>query len=324
MRLASTSIVAFNMRAVAHPYNENSFPSTRMNRSGNLRSIMAMLLAVGFFSLMDAVLKTLGSSYPAMQVAAMRGLSALPLVCVYVVWRGQVRSLLKVRWTLHLMRGVMSVGMLSLFTFSLGQLPLTQAYTLFFVAPLLITILSIPVLKEKVRALHWLAIAFGFAGVLVAMRPQGAGFFSLGALAVLAAASLYATSAVTARVLSRTDTSVQVVFWTTVLLSVGAGVLAWPKWVAIRPEHWSWIAALAITGFLGGVAITEAFQSGKASAVAPFEYTALAWGVGLDWLIWRTVPDRYTLMGAAIIVASGIYLIRHENAKDAKEPVLPP
>ncbi|OYU30800.1 MAG: EamA family transporter [Comamonadaceae bacterium PBBC2] len=295
-----------------------------MNRTGNLRSILAMLVAVGFFSLMDAVLKTLGSSYPAMQVAAMRGLSALPLVCAYVLWRRQARGLLQIRWSLHLLRGVMSVGMLSLFTFALTELPLTEAYTLFFIAPLLITMLSIPVLKEKVLPLHWVAIAVGFAGVLVAMRPQGAGFFSLGALAVLAAASLYAASAVTARVVSRTDSSVQVVFWTTALLSIGAGVLAWPQWVAIQPEHWWWIAALAVTGFLGGLAITEAFQSGKASAVAPFEYTALAWGVGLDWLLWRTVPDHYTLIGAATIVASGIYLIRHEAAKDLKEPVLAP
>lgn len=310
-----------NPHEKGRPYNEIPHAHTFMNASGNLRSILAMLLAVGFFSLMDAVLKTLGSSYPAMQVAAMRGLSALPLVCAYVLWRGQARSLLQIRWKLHLTRGVMSVGMLSLFTFALTELPLTEAYTLFFIAPLLITILSIPVLKEKVLPLHWVAIAVGFAGVLIAMRPQGAGFFSLGALAVLASACLYATSAVTARVLSRTDSSVQVVFWTTAMLSLGAGVLAWPHWVTIRPEHWWWVAALAVTGFLGGLAITEAFQSGKASAVAPFEYSALAWGVGLDWLLWRTVPDHYTLIGAAIIVASGIYLIRHESAK---EPVIAP
>lgn len=76
-----------------------------MQGAGNLRSIVAMLMAVGFFSLMDAVLKTLGNSYPAVQVAAMRGLSALPLVCAYVVWRKQTKSLLHIRWRLHLLRG---------------------------------------------------------------------------------------------------------------------------------------------------------------------------------------------------------------------------
>jgi drug/metabolite transporter (DMT)-like permease len=292
-----------------------------MQRAGNLRSIVAMLIAVGFFSLMDAVLKTLSNSYPAIQVAAMRGLAALPLVCAYVVWRKQTRSLLQIRWRLHLMRGVMSVLMLSCFTFALQALPLTEAYTLFFIAPLLITLLSIPVLKEKVQPRNWGAIGVGFLGVLIAMRPDASAFLSLGTLAVLAAAALYAISAVTARVLSRTDSSVQVVFWTTALMALGSGVLAAPGWVAVQSQHWPLIAALAVTGFLGGVAITEAFQSGKASAVAPFEYTALAWGMGLDWVIWRTVPDLYTLAGGAIIVASGLYLIRHEQTNVA---VIPP
>lgn len=292
-----------------------------MPSAGNLRSIVAMLIAVGFFSLMDAVLKTLGNSYPAVQVAAMRGLSALPLVCLYVLWRQQARSLLHIRWRLHLLRGVMSVMMLSCFTFALQTLPLTEAYTLFFIAPLLITLLSIPVLKEKVSPRNWAAIVVGFFGVLIAMRPDGSAFFSLASLAVLAAATLYATSAVSARVLSRTDSSVQVVFWTTVLMALGSGVLAAPGWVPVQSQHGPLIAALAVTGFLGGVAITEAFQSGKASAVAPFEYTALAWGMGLDWVIWRTVPDLYTLAGGGIIVASGLYLIRHEKTNVA---VIPP
>ena len=152
-----------------------------MTRSGNLRSILAMLVAVGFFSLMDAVLKTLGSTYPAMQVAALRGLSAMPLVCAYVLWRRQARGLLQIRWRLHLLRGVMSVGMLSLFTFALSELPLTEAYTIFFVAPLLITMLSIPVLKEKVQ--RWLAQRQEVIAFAQASGPQG----GAGALIVLLA-----------------------------------------------------------------------------------------------------------------------------------------
>jgi drug/metabolite transporter (DMT)-like permease len=284
--------------------------------SSNLRSIVAMVVAVGFFSLMDGVMKALGTSYPPMQVAALRGLSALPLVCAYVVARGQTAALLQIRWRLHLLRGVMSVAMLSLFAYALHALPLTEAYTLFFVAPLLITVLSIPVLKETVRPLHWIAIGLGFVGVLIAMRPDADSFLSLGALAVLGAAVLYAVSAITARVLSRTDSSVNMVFWTTLLMAVGAGLLAWPQWVPIQAVHWPLIAALAITGFLGGLAIVDAFHHGKASVVAPFEYTALAWGIGLDWAIWHTMPDLYTLLGGAIIIGSGIYLIRTEQVKE--------
>lgn len=275
-----------------------------------------MLAAVGFFSLMDAVLKTLTATYPALQVAALRGLCALPLVCLYVLWRKEAGLLLRIRWPLHLLRGVIGILMLSLFTFSLKELGLAEAYTIFFIAPLLITILSIPVLKEQVSPRHWIAIAVGLLGVVVALRPDQDAFFSLGALAVLAAAGCYAVSAIAGRVLSRTDPSVTLVFWTTSMWAAGAGLLAWPNWVAIVPAHWPVLAALAVTGFLGQLAITEAFRHGQASAVAPFEYTALAWGIGLDWMLWQIVPDRTTLFGGAIIIASGLYLIRKEKVKD--------
>ncbi len=291
-----------------------------MPLSSNLRSIAAMLLAVGFFSLMDAVMKALGASYPPMQVAALRGLSALPLVCLYVAWRGEAASLLCVRWRLHLLRGAIGVLMLSLFAFAIRELALTEAYTIFFVAPLLIAMLSIPILKERVRAAHWGAIFVGMVGVIIAMRPNQAAFFSMGALAVLAAASCYAVSAIAGRVLSRTDTSVSLVFWMTAMLAIGAGLLALPGWVGVSSAHWPLLLALATTGFAGQLAITEAFRHGQASVVAPFEYTALAWGVGLDWTLWRTVPDHYTLLGGAIIIASGLYLIRLEHGQVVSVP----
>lgn len=291
-----------------------------MADNNNSRSIVAMLIAVGAFSLMDAALKLLTGSYPAVQVAAMRGLAALPLVCVYVVWRREVGQLLRVRWQLHLLRGVIGVLMLSLFSYSLRALGLAEAYTIFFVAPLIITMLSIPVLGERVAPMHWVAIAVGLAGVWIALRPDGQAFFSLGALAVLGAATCYAVSAIVGRVLSRTDASVTLVFWSTMSLSFGAGVLALPGWVDIASVHWPVLLGLAVTGFIGQLAITEAFRHGQASAVAPFEYTALAWGIALDWSLWRIVPDRYTLLGGAIIIASGLYLLRKERVKTVTIP----
>jgi drug/metabolite transporter (DMT)-like permease len=92
----------------------------------------------------------------------------------------------------------------------------------------------------------------------------------------------------------------------------GSVAMAWQGWVAIRAEDWLIICGLALSGFLGQLAITIAFSMGKASVVAPFEYSALAWGVALDWLLWNTLPDAYTLLGAAIIIGSGIYLVRRE------------
>lgn len=288
--------------------------------SENLRGIIAMVAAVGCFSLMDALLKTLSGSYPAMQVAALRGCAALPLVAVYVLWRGEVGRLLKVRWPLHLLRGVINVSMLSLFAYALKELGLAEAYTLFFIAPLLITALSTVVLGEKVRAAHWVAIALGMVGVLVALRPSQDAFFSMGALAVLGAACGYAVSAITGRVLTRTDSSASLVFWTTTFLALGATAFAWPRWVDVAQAHWPLVVGLGVTGFLGQVAITEAFRHGQASVVAPFEYTALAWGMGLDWLLWQAMPGLWTLLGGAIIVGSGLYLVQQERA----QAVVPP
>lgn len=285
--------------------------------AGNLRSITFMLVAVGFFAFMDAVLKTLSATYPVLQIAALRGLTALPLVFLYIAWRGAWHTVLKVRWPLHLLRGVLGITMLSLFTIGVRELPLSAAYTLFFISPLLITALSVPVLKERVPKAHWWAIAIGFVGVLIALRPSGddlqAGFVTVGGLATLGAALCYAVAAVTGRLATRTDSSESMVLWMMVFMAVGAGALSWAEWVPIRRSDALLLVALAVTGFCGQLAITEAFRHGQASAVAPFEYSALAWGLGLDWLIWHTLPSAHTWVGAAIIVGSGLYLVRREK-----------
>ena len=115
------------------------------------------------------------------------------------------------------------------------------------------------------------------------------------------------------RIVGRTDSPESQVFWVMSLVGFGAGALAAPHWVGFRPEHGMILLGIAVSGFLGQLAITEAFRCGEASAIAPFEYSALAWGMALDWGLWQTLPDRYTLLGSAIIIGSGIYLVRHER-----------
>jgi drug/metabolite transporter (DMT)-like permease len=175
----------------------------------------------------------------------------------------------------------------------------------------------VPVLKERVPQAHWWAIGIGFIGVLIALRPSGedlqAGFVTIGGLATLGAALCYAVAAVAGRLASRTDSSESMVLWMMLIMAVGAGALALPGWVAIQRADAPLLLALAITGFCGQLAITEAFRHGQASAVAPFEYSALAWGLGLDWLIWHTLPSSHTWLGAAIIIGSGLYLVRREK-----------
>ncbi|WP_334135865.1 DMT family transporter [Tepidimonas sp.] len=289
--------------------------SWRVSRAdtGNLRSIAAMLAAVALFALMDTVLKHLSAHYPPAQVAALRGLVALPLVVGYLSWRRAWPRVWRVRWPLHAVRGVLAVVMLTAFAHGVSSLPLANAYTLFFIAPLLITLLAIPVLGERVRRSHWAAIAAGLVGVVIALRPAPGAFLGWAGLAVLLAAVCYAASAVLGRLACRTDAPESLVWWSMVALALGAGALALPQWQPLAREHLGALVALAVTGFAAQLAITEAFRHGQAAVVAPFEYTALAWGVGLDIAIWGVWPDAPTLLGSAVVIGAGLYLIRHER-----------
>ena len=287
--------------------------------ASNLRSIYMMLIAVVMFSLMDTAMKLLAADFPAMQVASLRALASLPLIVAYVAWRGGFRSILRVHWPLQLLRAALGIVMLSLFAFGVNKLSLAEAYSIFFIAPALITALSVWILKEQVNGGQWVAIVIGMSGVLVVLRPTGAGVLTVGGLAILGAAACYAVSTVSGRILSRVDSSAQMVFWLMTLMAIGATALAWPNWVPVPQDRLPLLCGLAFSGFFAQLAITEAFAHGEASRVAPFEYSALAWGVALDWVLWQVLPDRYTLIGAAIIIASGLYLIRREKVHAESE-----
>src|SRR5688572_9075880 len=121
-----------------------------MQRGENLRGIAAMLAAVGLFSMMDTGLKLLAPHYPPVEVATLRSLVSLPLVLAYVAWRGAFGTVLRVRWPLHVVRAVLGIATLALFTFALRRLGLAEAYSIFFVAPIFIVVLSAAVLGERV------------------------------------------------------------------------------------------------------------------------------------------------------------------------------
>ena len=285
------------------------------------RGMLLMLASVALFSLMDAGLKLLSAHYPPFQVAALRGLSSLPLVLAWALWTVGPRALLRVRWPLHLLRGVLGIAMMASFVYALKRLPLSTAYSIFFVAPLLITALSVPILGEKVGPRRWSAIAVGLVGVLVVLRPTGEGMLTWAGLAVLVAAFGYAVSAITVRVLARTDPSQAITFWLLALMALGAGALALPGWVPLRAQDLWIVGGIGVAGAIGQYAITEAFRLAEASRVAPLEYSALVWGLLLDLTLWGVLPDGITWLGASIIIASGLYLLRRERVHaEAEHP----
>ena len=222
-----------------------------------------MLLSVGFFSGMDALLKTLSQTYPALELGALRGAASLPFVFVATLVRGSIKDLRPVRWSLHLVRGVLAIVMLGSFIYALRLLPMADAYALFLAAPLIVTAMSVPLLGEHVEWRRWVAIVIGLAGTLVLLKPTAASLATVGALAAVAAAVCYALSALTIRVLTKTDTTASMVFWFMAMVTVFAGALAAPHWVRVQPEHWSLLIGI---GILGGLAATAIGRNPDAAA----------------------------------------------------------
>jgi drug/metabolite transporter (DMT)-like permease len=280
-----------------------------------------MIAAVAAFSLMDALLKLLSAHYPPMQVATLRGATSLPFTLLPVLLAGRLADLRPRRWPMHLLRGALTVVVLGGFIYAVRALSLANAYALFLSAPLIVAALSVPILKERINWRNWLAILVGLGGVLTMLRPTASGLSTFGTLAALVGATAYACSALAVRVLTRTDTTVSVVFWSVSLMTVFAAAVAAPGWVAIEHGHWKWLLALGVLAATGQYLLTEAFRSAPPSIVTPFEYTALLWGVAIDRVVWHVLPSARVCFGGGIVIASGLYLIWHERAHAAGEPV---
>jgi drug/metabolite transporter (DMT)-like permease len=288
-----------------------------------MRGILSMLAAVAFFSLMDAQLKLLAAHYPPLQVSFLRGATSLPFVLLPILLRGRLARLRPVNVRLHLLRGVLSVVMLGSFIVAVRESSLATTYSIFMCAPLVVAALSARMLGERVTRLQWMAIGVGLAGVLLMLRPEGAQWISVGSVAAVVAALCYSLAVITLRVLARTDTTESMVFSFTFLLAVGAGLLSIPGWTPVLWAHWPLLAGVGLLGSLGQHFITEAFRNAPASVVTPFEYTALLWGVLLDLVVWGVLPGAVTLVGGAIVIGAGLFLIRREAAvpSRADEPL---
>jgi len=278
-----------------------------------------MLVAVGAFSFMDSCLKLLSPHYPTLEIACLRGLSTLPFILVWISLTSGFNGIARIRVPLHVLRGALGIMMVTFFTFGVRNLPLSDAYSIFFVAPMFITAFAAWILHERVDRRRWIAIGVGFIGMLIVLRPTGSSAITLPGLAIILTAIGYALSAITGRVLTRTDTNQSMVLWLMVFIGFGSGILAIPSWQPFHAEHVWIVVALGLSGSIGQWAITEAFRQGEASFIAPFEYTALVWGVLLDRVIWNTSPELVTIAGASVIIASGVYLVRHERVHATAE-----
>jgi drug/metabolite transporter (DMT)-like permease len=279
-----------------------------------LRGIVSMVAAVFAFSLMDALMKRVSVHYGPLQVSCMRCVSSLLCLLLTLAWQRSWASLRAAMPLLHLMRAALGIGMLATFVYAVHLLTLAQTYSVILMAPLLMTALSVPLYGEKVSGRRWLAIVVGLSGVLVILQPWGQKVISLAAAGAAVIATIcYALSALTVRTLGRGNSNMAMVFWYLALVSIGSGVLAIGDWRAVQPSDWLWLIGIGISGAVGQFWLTDAFRRAPPSVVAPFEYTSILWALAIDWVFWSATPSGGLLLGAGIVIASGIFVIWDER-----------
>ncbi|WP_417409933.1 DMT family transporter [Hoeflea sp.] len=281
-------------------------------RSRTSAGIIMMCIGVACLCVNDALAKTLTAAYSPIQIQFLRNLIALPFA-ILIAWKmGGAAGLRSHKPLAHLFRGGLWIAATIMFFTSLKYLGLAEATALIFVAPLFITALSALIFREPVGWRRWLAVVIGFAGVLIAVRPGTAAFQPISLLPV-ATALVYAMLMLSARWVDTRESG-----WTLLLYMTGTGVVLSLfiipfVWIPVQSEHLWLFVAVAIFGTAGMTLMTQAFRLAPAVVVAPLDYSAIIWATLLGWLFWNEIPDALTFVGAAVIIASGVFIIWREH-----------
>ena len=278
----------------------------------SMQAIGLMLAAVFFMSTMDVAFKMLVEDLHSFQVVFFRCMMSALLFAAWMLIRD--RASFRTHYPAgHLLRG--SLGLLMLFCVGecFRELQLADAYTLFFAAPLLITLLSGPFLAEPAGKARIMAALIGFVGVVVALKPSTSELISYGAAMGLLGMVAYAISSLLLRQLGDRDGTVTIAFWFVTICGAGAGILAIAYWQPIENDHWTLLLLLGVCGTFGQLCLTAAFRRAPVAVVAPFDYTHMIFAVIYGLAFWGYLPDARTWIGAGIIVLSGLFIIYREH-----------
>lgn len=276
-----------------------------------------MLLTTLFFVSLDAVAKHLVASYPVIQVVWSRFLFHLILAVLILGPRFRL-SYRSANLPLQIVRSLLLLATTVLFFSGVRLLPLADASAIMFTSPILLTILAIPFLGEKVGPYRWSAIIVAFLGALVVVRP-GTGVMGVGALFLLGCAFCNACYQLITRKLRGTDEARTTLLYTGLAGAVGTSLAVPLVWTPIAVGDWPLFVALGVFGCLGHFTLIKAFQAAPATVVAPFSYASLIWATLYGFFIFGDLPDLWTLVGASIIAAGGLYILHREQRRKAKK-----
>lgn len=276
-------------------------------------AVLCMLGGTAVLVLNDAIVKSLTDNYPTGQLLFVRGLFVWPWILLFAMRSGGLRALRVRNLMGQALRGACVICSAFLFVTGLRHLTLTDAIAVAFTGPLFITAMAPLVLGERVGWRRWLAVTMGFAGVLFMLRPGG-DTLQWAVLFPLGAAVFGGLRDLITRRISGTETTVAVLaVTTTVVMLAGLATAPFTDWTALRTAD---LGKFATSGILLAIAHTlmiEAFRRGEAALVAPFKYSSLLWGTFIGYLMFGDLPDLWTIVGALIIVASGLYVLHRET-----------
>ena len=275
------------------------------------RGIFWMMGAMMMFSGTNSFAKILMEHYPVMQIVWARYFFQLLLLVIFLAPRLR-KVLVTSKLQLQIVRSLLLLGTSVLFFFGLSELALADISSIMFVAPILVTVLSMPLLGERVGPRRWTGIIVGFLGAIVIIRP-GYGMMQLTALFPLGAACLYAVYQISTRFLGRTDNAMTTLLYTASSGTAILTALVPLYWIAPDTTGWLMLTALGVTSNLGHFAMIKAYEEAPAATVVPFSYVNLLWATLFGYILFSDLPDLWTVSGACIIAGSGLYIFHREH-----------
>lgn len=278
--------------------------------------IAIVLLGVFMFACVDTLNKVLGQSHSIAQILWVRFLIFVPIALVLsyrrhggLTWRSQ-------RPLLQAARAALLVIEMGFFVAALKYLPLADVQAIAASAPLMVVALSVPFLGERVGWRRWSAVTVGFVGVLIIVRP-GFESMSTGTILTLIGTAMWAVYQIMLRIVGRYDPAPTTALWTAVIGLAMTSVVVPFHWTEPTPLGWFLLLLIGILGAAGHTVFMKAFTLAPASALQPFTYTQLVLVTFLGWLVFNDLPDGWTVAGASLIVAAGLYSIYRARLRAA-------
>ena len=275
-----------------------------------LRGQLLILASTGAFASMHAVIRHLSHELHPFEIAFFRNLFGfIALTPVFLrsgaaVFRTQALGL-------HALRGVLQVGAMLSFFYAVSVTPLAKVSALSFTAPLFAAVGAVLLLREKLVWSRFAALAAGFLGAMIIMRP-GVAPMDAGAVLVLGSSAVWALCMLVIKVLARTESSVTITAYMGVFLTPLSGIAALFVWRWPEPHHLIWFVVMGGLGTLAHLAFSQAFKEADATAVLPFDFTRLLWASLLGFWFYAELPELWTWLGGAAIFASSTYIAIHE------------